>query len=149
MGTTSKLEYKIESVSTRKPIGEVRPSGRFLSLNVPLKLTPGSLGIIGGGGSSGENCWPRLLLQSLSCCCAGTSSSGFPAVETGCPEMTTDPEMIRNLQDTPDHRDGDNSPSRHCGPVAETRRPRYRYDSRSGRFTKVSGQKRLEKSVTS
>ena len=95
MGTTSKLEYKIENTKTRKPIGEVRSSGRFLSSCVLSQLPPGSLGIIDGDGSSGENCWPCPLLQSLSCCCAGTSRSGFHAAETAFPEMTTDPEMIQ------------------------------------------------------
>ena len=141
--------HKIETIKTRKPIGEVRPPGGFLSSYVPLKLAPGSLGKTAVDGSSGESCWHRPLLQSLSCYCAGTSESGFHAAETERPEMTPESEMIRNLQDTPDHRDGNNFSSWHCSPVAETRRPRLQDRTRSGGFTKVSGQKRLEKSVKS
>ncbi len=141
--------YEIENVKTRKPIGNVRPPGGFLSSYVPLKIAPGSLGIIGSDVSSGNCGWHRRILQSLSCYCVGTNESGFHAAETERPEMTPESEMIQNHQDTPGPRDGDNSPSWHCCPVAETRRPRLQVDSRSGRFTKVSGQKRLEKSVTS
>ncbi len=158
-----------ENTKTRKPIGNVRPPGGFLSSYVLSKLTPGSLGKTAVDRPSSETCWPRPLLQSLSCYCVGTSESGFHAAETERPEMTPESEMIRNLRIHHDHRErsSESSSERLQAPpirwqevgslslfvalrsVAETRSPQYRLDYPLGGFTKVSGLEWPEKSVTS
>jgi len=159
---------QIENTKTRKPIEEVRPPGGFLSSYVHYTSAPGSLGKTAVDVSSGETCWHRPLLQNVSCCCVGSSWSGFHAAETERPEMTTDPEMIRNLKIHHDPRDRSGESSSETSSkyrrqtagsgklelivalrsVAKTRRPRLQVDPRSGRFTKVSGLEWLEKSVT-